>query len=123
MARHVLVVAGRLRFVATGSLDRALEIIRNKQTRRGLQELERADVGCNPVRQALCPGRLGVGLFGRSHDRYVDLRRADLTAARVKTTRGAPALVDKHLPPRSIPLAHRARQAVAKHPVERAELA
>ncbi len=64
-----------------------------------------------------------IGVFGRPHHRHEDLRRADLTAARVNDRHGVAAVVDEQFLPGAMHLAHRARQAVAKDPVERAELA
>jgi hypothetical protein len=57
MTCHVLVGRGRFRLVATGVLDSALEIVRNQQIGHSLKVFERADVGSDPVRQALGPAR------------------------------------------------------------------
>jgi hypothetical protein len=85
--------------------------------------LERADVGGDPVRQALRPGGLRKGIFGSAHHRDEDLCTTDLTGGRVDHCNGIAAVIDEQFLPRSMHLAHRARQAGAEALVVNAELA
>lgn len=123
VARAVLVGRGRLRLVATGLLDRRFQIVRDPQARHRPEELQHPDCRADPVRQALRPGRLRVRVLRGAQGRHEDLGGEDLAALRVDYRDGVAAVVDEHLLPGAVHLAHRAGQPAAVLVIVQAELA
>ena len=64
----------------------------------------------DPIRQALCERRLGVGVVGGAHHRDEDLRRPDFAGAGVDQVNGLAGVIDKHPLAGGMGLAHRRRQ-------------
>ena len=123
MARAVLVRRGRLRLVATRLLDRSFQVIRDPQTRDRPEELQHPDRRADPVRQGLRPRRLRIRVFRRAERRHKDLGGQDLAALGVDHRDGAAAVVDEHLLPGPVHLAHRAGEPAAILVIVQAELA
>ena len=75
----------------------------------------------DPVRQGLCPGRLGVGEVRRPQHADEDLRHAHLAGERVGDRHLLAGIVDERLVPGDVGLAHGRRQAAFEFPVQLAE--
>ena len=110
MRRHRAVGAVDLGIVEGGLVDAALQIVGNQQLRHAAEEAEHAHVRAGPVRQRLCPGRLGVGeVRGAEHaDEY--LRLADFAGRRIDDPDPLARIVDERLLPGDMVLAHHRRQ-------------
>ena len=77
MGGHHPVAAVDLGVVERGLVDAALQIVGHDQARHAAEEAEHADMGADPVRQRLRPGRLGVGEVRGAEHGDEDLRLAD----------------------------------------------
>ena len=77
----------------------------------------------HPVRQRLCPARLGVGVAGGAHHGDEDLRRSDLASVCVVQLDSLPGIIDEHAFAGGVGLPHRRRQPAPPAAVELAPAA
>ena len=106
MRRHGPVGPVDLGIVEGGLVDPALQIVGNQQLRRAAEKAEHAHVGAGPVRQLLRPGRLGVGEIRGAEHANENLRLADFACHRIDDADPLARIVDKHLFPGDMVLAH-----------------
>ena len=102
------VVVGRVGvgLVAMRPAHRRAQIVGDDQLDTATEELERAHVRRNPVRQALRPRRLGIGVARRPEHRDEDLRLAQLPGVTVHHPHRVPGVVHEQLLARTVLLAH-----------------
>ena len=74
MGRHHPVAAIDLRVVERGPVNAGFQIVGDDKPRHPAKKTEHADMGLDPVRQFLRPGRLGVSVIGGAKDGDEDLR-------------------------------------------------
>ena len=122
MRRHLGVGAIDLRLVEAGLDDGGPGVVRHDELGNAADRLEGADVGGDPVRQRLRPGRLGEGEARRPENGDEDLRHADLAGEPVDDHRDAVAgVIDEQPLAGGVRLAHRHRQRLLEGPIELAE--
>jgi hypothetical protein len=122
MRRHLGVGAIDLRLVEAGLDDGGSGVVRHDEFGNAADRLEGADVGGDPVRQRLRPGRLGEGEARRTQHGDEDLRHADLAGEPVDDHRNAVAgIIDEQPLAGGVRLPHRHRQRLLESPVELAE--
>jgi hypothetical protein len=73
------------------AIDPDLRVVGHQLRRHAAHKGKRADMGADPIRQALGQRRLGIGVVGGAHRRDEDLRRADLAGAGVDQSTVWPA--------------------------------
>ena len=107
--------------VAAGGGDPSLEIVADDQLRYTADEGERVDVGADPVRQALAPASLGIGVVRSPEHSDEDVRLAHLAGGAVDHRHGVAGEVDEQLLAGNVRLAHGGGDGSAPSDVEAAE--
>src|SRR5215510_859406 len=97
-------VEGRL--VAMGPVHSGLEIIRDHDLGHPTQCRKGADMGPNPVRQTLAPGRFSKGRVGGAQDGDKDRSSVDFPRERIDHGYGLTRIVDKERLTRAVALPH-----------------
>ena len=103
--------------VGVGVLDQRAGLIRHDQARHAADELERADLGADPVGGGLAQRGARVGVVRRPERGHEDLRRGDLAGARVDEGYAVAGVVHEQLLAGDMDLAHRALQALRERAV------
>lgn len=106
MCSHVVVGRIDVGLVAAGLVHARLQIVGDQQVRRAAEEGEGADMGADPIRQALRPRGLGKGVVAGAKHGHKDLGLANLAAERVLDGKGLAGVVDESLFPGQMDLAH-----------------
>ena len=106
------VAVGRVdpRLIPVRSQHAGAQVVRHDLARHAAQEFQRAHVRADPVRQALRPARLGVGVVRRAQHGDEHLRRAQLAGAAVHHLHRLPGVVDEQPLAGSVHLSHGRRQ-------------
>ena len=97
--------------------------IEHPKARDRPEELQHPDRRANPVRQPLRPGRLRIRVLRGAERRHEDLGGEDFPAPRIDHRDGVAAVIDEHLLPGAVHLAHRAGEPAAILVVMNTELA
>ncbi len=103
--------------------DAGLQIVRNRQPRHPAEKPEHADMGANPIRQRLGPGRFAVGKTRRPQHRDENFGKAHHPRDRVGDADLFAGIIDKHLVTGPVFLAHDRRQPGLELPHQITELA
>ena len=85
MGGHVVIGRVDVRFIAAGLVDARPQIIGDKQVRHPAEKGEGADMGADPIRQALCPGGLSIGVVAGTKHGHKNLSFANLAAECART--------------------------------------
>jgi len=97
-----------------GAHDGRFKIVRHDQSRCAAEELERADMRADPVRQGLAPAGFRIGVIRRAQNSDEQFNGATLASGGVCHLHAHAGIVDKHLLTRDMALAHGGRQTL--HP-------
>ena len=121
VGRHVLVGSADAWLVAAGGGHTSLEVVADNLPRHPARAGECTNVAADPIRQRLCPARLGVGEIGCAQHRHEDLRPPGLAGGAVNHLRRLPGVIDEQALPGWMGLAHRRRKSAAPAPCQVAE--
>jgi len=110
MRRQIAVGRVDPRLIPVRPQHTGAQVVRHDLARHAAQEVQRAHVRTDPVRQALRPARLGVGIVRRAQHGDEHLRRAQLAGAAVHHLHRLPGVVDEQPFTGSVHLPHGRRQ-------------
>ena len=102
-------------------MDAGFQIVGDDKTRHPAKKTEHADMGLDPVRQFLRPGRLGVSVIGGAKDGDKDLRFAHDPGCAIDDHDFLAGVIDKYLVAGRMVLPHGRRQAPLEFPEQIAE--
>jgi hypothetical protein len=96
----------QLGFITVNSGDGRFEVIGDDDLRDATEGGKGADIGADPVRQTLGPGRLGRGVVGGPEDRHANRDLVHLPTVAVDHGDALPGVIHKELLARTVGLAH-----------------
>ena len=97
--------------VALGVLDQGAGLVGHDQSRHTTEELQRLNLGTDPVDRGLARGGTGVGVVRRSKGGHEDLCSGDLAAGGINNRHSLTGVVDEQLLTGNMGLAHGTLQA------------
>jgi hypothetical protein len=92
-------------------VDAGFQIVRNHKPRHPTKKAEHPDMGLDPIRQFLRPGRLGVSVIGGAKDSDEDLRFTHNPGCAIDNRDFLAGVIDKYLVAGRMVLPHGRRQA------------
>jgi len=95
-----------LGLIAVGMMHRRLQVVGDDDLRHATEGFKGADMGANPVGQALAPGGFDIGGVGGPEHRDEDLCLVYLAALAVHDGHRVPGRIDTELCAGPVPLAH-----------------
>ena len=104
-------------------MDAGFQIVGDDKARHPAKKAEHADMGLDPVRQFLRPGRLGVSVIGGAKDSDKDLRFTHDPGCAIDDPDSLAGVIDKYLVAGRMVLPHGRRQAPLELPEQIAEAA
>lgn len=110
MGRHHPVAAIDFRVVERSPVHAGLQIVRDDEAWHPAKEPEHPDMGLDPVRKCLRPGRLGVGVIRGAKHGDEDLRVAHNPGCAINDHDLLAGVIDKDLVAGRMVLPHRRRQ-------------
>ena len=110
-----------LRLVEAGLRDPGLQVVGHELAGRAAEEGQHADMGADPVRQRLRPGRFHIGVVRGAEHADEDLRLAHLARGAVDDLERVARIVHEGALAGEVMLAHGRRQAALPAAVELAE--
>ncbi|MGY3409918.1 hypothetical protein ACVWZV_006031 [Bradyrhizobium sp. GM5.1] len=116
MGRHHPVAAIDFRVVERSPVHAGLQIVRDDEAGHPAKEPEHPDMGLDPVRKCLRPGRLGVGVIRGAKHRDEDLRVAHNPGFAINDHDLLAGVIDKDLVAGRMVLPHRRRQPPLEFP-------
>lgn len=126
---HAIVLGQRLirgvelRLIPASLGDPAFEIVGDHDLGHATEEGEGPDMRGRPVRQRLCPGRLGIGIVGGPQHGDEDLRLAERPGVPGAHRHGLPRIIDEQLLARPMLLAQTPIQGLEPDAIPVAEAA
>jgi len=95
--RPFLIGSIQFRFPVTRLVDSGLPLIRHDQSRSAAEEIQRAGVGTDPIRQTASPRGFGVGVAAGAQHRYEDIGGTALAGRRIDYADRVAGVIDKGL--------------------------